>query len=140
MCHCSLALALMVDGRDDEAGTIFAELVRRFPEDPYVRLWRMVWLGRRGEVAAVRAGFTAAVTALARVDEGCTCMAAAARALIGDRDEALGWIAHMIRDRGFVAWPYFAERDPFLASLGTDTRFQTLLTEMHSRFLATRDS
>jgi serine/threonine protein kinase len=134
MCHASLAAALMVDGRDDEAGVIFKDLVRRFPDDPYVQLWRLVWSGRRGEAETVRAGFTPEVEALARVDEGCTYMAAAALALVGDTDESLRWFEHMIRDRGFVAWPYFSERDPFLLRLRGEPRFAGLLDEMKGRW------
>ena len=134
MCHASLAAALMVDGRDDEAGVIFGDLVRRFPDDPYVLLWRLVWFGRRGDKDAVRSGFTADAIALAKVDEGCTYMAAAARALVGDREEALHWFEHMIRDRGFVAWPYFSERDPFLVALHGDSRYAALLDEMKERW------
>ena len=134
MCHASLALALMVAGNDDEAGAVFDELARRFPLDPYEQLWRLVWYARRGEVESVRAGFTPEVVGLAKVDEGCTYMAAAAHALIGDKDQALHWFEHMIRDRSFVAWPYFAQRDPFLAGLKDDPRFQALLTEMKTRY------
>jgi len=134
MCHASLAAALMVDGRDDEAGVVFEDLTRRFPDDPYVQLWRLVWYGRRGDASTVRAGFTREVEVLARVDEGCTYMAAAARALIGDGDAALRWFKHMIRDRGFVAWPYFSERDPFLAGLRGNAEYQSLLTDMKERW------
>jgi hypothetical protein len=61
-------------------------------------------------------------------------MAAAAYALVGDRDQALHWFEHMIRDRYFVAWPYFAHRDPLLASLKGDSRYEALLGEMKSRY------
>jgi len=61
-------------------------------------------------------------------------MAAAARALIGDGDAALRWFKHMIRDRGFVAWPYFSERDPFLTGLRGNAEYQSLLTDMKERW------
>jgi serine/threonine protein kinase/tetratricopeptide (TPR) repeat protein len=134
MCHCSLAAALMIDGKDDEAGVIFTDLLRRFPDDAYVHVWRLVWLARKGDVESVRAGFTKEVMALAQVDEGCTYMAAAAYAIVGDKEEALRWFKHMILDRGFVAWPYFAERDPFLASLRGDAGYESLLGEMKNRW------
>jgi TolB-like protein len=136
MCHASLAMALMIAGRDDEARPIFENLARRFPDDPYEQLWRMVWYARRGEVETVRSGFTADVISLAKVDEGCTYMAAAACALIGDREGALRWFEHMMRDRGFIAWPYFAERDTFLVSLRDDARYQGLLAEMKQLYEA----
>jgi hypothetical protein len=82
----------------------------------------------------VRSGFTPEVEALARVDEGCTYMAAATNAIAGNREEALRWFRHMIRDRGFVAWPYFAERDPFLESLRGDQEYESLLGEMKERW------
>jgi serine/threonine protein kinase/tetratricopeptide (TPR) repeat protein len=134
MCHCSLAAALMIDGKDDEAGVIFNDLLRRFPDDPYLIIWRLVWLARRGDVESVRAGFTKEVMALAQVDEGCTYMAGAAYAIVGDQEEALRWFKHMIRDRGFVAWPYFSDRDPFMASLKGDPDYESLLAEMKSKW------
>ncbi len=136
MCHATLALALMLDDRDDEAGVVFADLARRFPDDSYVQLWRLVWYGRTGDADRVRRGFTRGVISLATVDEGCTYMAAAACALIGDRAGALRWLEHMIRDRGFVAWPYFAGRDPFLVSLHSDPEYIALLEEMRTQFEA----
>jgi TolB-like protein/lipoprotein NlpI len=134
MCQASLALALLITGEDLESGRLFDDLARRFPDDPYEQLWRLVRQARQGDAATVRAGFTPDVVSLAKVDEGCTYMAAAARALIGDRDEALDWFAHMIRDRGLFAWPYFAERDPFISVLRGDPRYQSLLAEMRERF------
>jgi hypothetical protein len=52
---------------------------------------------------------------------------------VGNKEEALRWFKHMIRDRGFVAWPYFAERDPFLTALRGDGAYEALLTEMKER-------
>ncbi len=136
MCLATLAMVQLVSGRDAEAVASFGELTRRFPDDPYAQLWGMVWSAKQGLTDRVRAGFTADVVSLAKVDEGATYVAAAASALIGDRDQALEWFAHMIRDRGFVAWPYFSARDPFLASLRGDPRYQALLTEMQGRYEA----
>ena len=114
MCHASLAAALMVDGRDDEAGVIFGDLVRRFPDDPYVHLWRLVWFGRRGDKDAVRSGFTAEAMRSRKWTRAAPTWPPRPVPWSGDRDGALRWFRHMIRDRGFVAWPYFSERDPFL--------------------------
>lgn len=134
MCQASLALALLIEGHDQESGRLFDDLVRRFPDDPYARLWRLVWQAHVGDAAAVRAGFSPDVVRLAKVDEGCTYMAAASRALIGDREEALDWFAHLIRDRGFIALPYFRERDPFVSTLRDEPRYQALLAEMGERY------
>ena len=134
MCLATLAMVRLASGRETDAAAGFDELTRRFPDDPYAQLWNLVWLAKQGQSDPVRAGFTQDVMNLAKVDEGCTYMAAAACALIGERDQALDWFAHMIRDRGFVAYPYFSERDPFLAALRGNPRYQTLLTEMQERF------
>jgi hypothetical protein len=42
----------------------------------------------------------------------------------------------MMRDRGFIAYPYFAERDPFLTRLRDDPRYRALLDEMKQRYEA----
>ena len=134
MCLATLAMVRLATGRDAEAAAGFDELTRRFPDDPYAQLWSLVWLAKQGRPDQVRAGFTHDVVSLAKVDEGCSYVAAAAWALIGERDKALDWFEHMIRDRGFVAYPYFSERDPFLATLRGNARYQTLLTEMRERY------
>jgi serine/threonine-protein kinase len=134
MCHATLALALMAADQDEEAGAIFDQARARFPTDAYLGLWRLVWHARRGEVEVVRAAFTDEVVTLARVDEGCTYVAAAALAIIGDLDGALEWFGHMIRDRGLIAYPYFATVDPFLRALRADRRGQALLDEMRVRY------
>jgi len=56
--------------------------------------------------------------------------------MIGDVDQALRWFEHMMRDRGFIAYPYFAEIDPFLRPIRTDPRGQALLAEMKQRYEA----
>jgi serine/threonine-protein kinase len=134
MCHATLGLALLVAGQDDESGLVFERVMSRFPTDPYVQLWRLVWHAHRGEVDRVRGGFSGEVIALARVDEGCTYVAAAALAQIGDVAEAAGWFEHMIRDRGLVAYPYFATVDPFLDNLRADPRGRALLAEMKDQY------
>jgi eukaryotic-like serine/threonine-protein kinase len=134
MCQATLALALMAAGRDDEAGRVFERVAARFPTDPYVRLWHLVWYARRGETKRVREGFTREVIALVRVDEGCTYVAAAALALIGEIEPSIRCLEHMVRDRGLIAFPYFSTIDPFLANVRADSRGQALLAEMRARY------
>jgi len=61
-------------------------------------------------------------------------LAAATFAQLGRIDEALDWLAHMIRARGFVPYRYFAELDPFIAPSRGDPRFVALLAEMKDRY------
>jgi TolB-like protein len=134
ICRTFLALGLMIAGKDAEAGRLLEDADRRIPGDNFIKLPRLVWRARRGEIRDVKSEFTPEVLELARADESATYMVAAAYALAGDRDEAIRWFEHMMRDRGFIAYPYFAHRDPFLVNLRDDPRYQALLLEMKAAY------
>jgi len=53
-------------------------------------------------------------------------MAAAASASVGETDEALYWLSRAI-EMGFINHRFFAEHDPFLATLRGDPRFEELM-------------
>ena len=56
---------------------------------------------------------------------------------MGETDEALGWLEHAVRVRGWVDYVYFTRYDRFLERLRPTRRFQELMTfarERHQRF------
>ncbi|MBE0594240.1 MAG: hypothetical protein IH616_17760 [Gemmatimonadales bacterium] len=61
-----------------------------------------------------------------------TWMAAAASATVGDVDEALYWLSRAI-EMGFINHRFFAEHDPFLATLRGDPRFEALMERARAK-------
>jgi len=47
-------------------------------------------------------------------------------ALINEKEEALNWLEHAI-DRGWINYPLFAEKDPFLENIRGEERFKKLM-------------
>jgi serine/threonine-protein kinase len=129
-----LGLLYLATERPADAAPLFDSMAGS--GDVAADLLRQVWLAHQGRADEVRRGFTPAVIEAASGDETSSYAAAAAYALIGDRDEALRWLAHMLRERGLIHWPYFAHHEPFLRSLRGDPRFEALLSEMKAKYEA----
>jgi hypothetical protein len=55
--------------------------------------------------------------------------------LIGHRDPALQWLRTAI-DRGFINYPYLAQRDPLLEPLRGDSEFVKLMQQVQQRWQA----
>jgi serine/threonine protein kinase/tetratricopeptide (TPR) repeat protein len=53
-------------------------------------------------------------------------MLASALALIGEKEEALDWLENAV-NRGFINYPFLAEKDPWLGSIRGEARFKKLL-------------
>jgi hypothetical protein len=80
---------------------------------------------------------SAAERAMAESDEYWSYLMAAAYALVGDADQALRWLEHTVKVRGWVDYVYFTRHDRFLERLRPDPRFQALMAfarERHQRF------
>jgi hypothetical protein len=74
---------------------------------------------------------------MAESDEYWSYLMAAAYALVGDADQALRWLEHTVKVRGWVDYVFFTRHDRFLESLRPDPRFQALMAfarERHHRF------
>jgi hypothetical protein len=65
-------------------------------------------------------------------DTELTWMLAAASATVGDLDEALYWLSRSI-EMGFINRCFFAEVDPFLASVRGDPRFEELMRRARAK-------
>jgi hypothetical protein len=81
----------------------------------------------RGDRNAVRGALIDPVTRTAfRIDKELAWVVSAACAMVGDTDEALGWLSAAI-DMGFINHRFFAEHDPFFVTLRGDPRFDGLM-------------
>ena len=65
-----------------------------------------------------------------RWDEHCSWQMADCYALLDQKVEALDWLEHASLNRGFINYPLLAEKDPWLANLRGEERFQKLMEQV----------
>jgi eukaryotic-like serine/threonine-protein kinase len=137
ICRVCAAVALVAAGREAEAATHF-EWLERQPADDYLAMVGMRFRrGLTGIRAAVLSPPSPAERAMAESDEYWSYLMAAAYALVGETEQALSWLEHTVKVRGWVDYVYFTRHDRFLESLRLDPRFQALMAfarERHQRF------
>ncbi len=54
-------------------------------------------------------------------------------ALIGEKEKALDWLENAV-DRGFIAYPFLNELDPFLGNIRREKRFNTLIQRVKNEW------
>jgi hypothetical protein len=57
--------------------------------------------------------------------------------MVGETEQAMTWLEHAVRVRGWVDYVYFTRHDRFLERLRPSPQFQALMTfarERHQRF------
>ena len=62
-----------------------------------------------------------------RDDEFFSYIMSAAYAQAGETTEALNWLEHTVRDRGWIDYVFFTTHDTFLESLREEPRFRELM-------------
>src|SRR5207302_1068945 len=96
------AIPRVVAGRDAEAASHFQWLERQQPDDPLASVAVRFWRGLAGDRAAVLSPPSAAERATAESDEYWAYLMAGAYALVGEADQALSWLEHAIKVRGWI--------------------------------------
>jgi serine/threonine protein kinase/Flp pilus assembly protein TadD len=137
ICRVCAAVPLVVAGREAEAASEFERLERQHGDDPLAMVAVRLWRGLAGDRSAVLAPPSAAEREMAQSDEYWAYLMAGAYALVGAVDQALAWLEHAIKVRGWIDHVYFSRHDRFLASLRSVPRFQALMAyarERHERF------
>jgi len=137
ICRVCAAVALVASGLDGEAATQFEWLERQPADDYLAAVATRFRRGLTGIRAAVLSPPSATERAMAESDEYWSYLMAAAYALVGDAEQALGWLEHTVTVRGWVDYVYFTRHDRFLESLRATPRFQELMAfarERHQRF------
>jgi hypothetical protein len=128
---------MVAAGRETEAATHFEWLDRQPADDYLAMVGTRFRRGLTGIRAAVVSPPTSAERAMAESDEYWSYLMAAAYALVGDAEQALHWLEHTVKVRGWVDYVYFTSYDRFLERLRPDPRFQALMIyarERHQRF------
>jgi serine/threonine protein kinase/Flp pilus assembly protein TadD len=134
ICRVCAGVALVAAGREAEAAGQFEWLERQPSEDSLAALARRFRRGLAGDKAAVLTPPSAAERAMAESDEYWAYLMASAYALVGEIDQALGWLEHAVTVRGWIDYVYFTRHDRFLESLRPSRRFQELMASARERY------
>jgi serine/threonine protein kinase/Flp pilus assembly protein TadD len=134
ICRVCDAVALVAAGREADAAGQFEWLERQPFEDSLARVALRFRRGLAGDRAAVLSQLGAAERAMAESDEYWAYLMAAAYALVGEGDQALSWLEHAVRVRGWIDHVYFTRHDRFLESLRSSRRFQELMASARERY------
>jgi serine/threonine protein kinase/Flp pilus assembly protein TadD len=137
ICRACAAVALVAAGREAEAARQFDWLERQPAEDWLAAVAIRFRRGLTGIRAAVLSPPSAAERAMAESDEYWSYLMAAAYAMVGETEQAMTWLEHAVRVRGWVDYVYFTRHDRFLERLRPSPQFQALMTfarERHQRF------
>jgi len=134
ICRVCAAVALVAAGREGEAASQFEWLERQPADDHLAAVAVRFRRGLAGDRAAVLSSPTAAERAMAESDEYWSYLMAGAYALVGEVDQALSWLEHVVTVRGWVDYVYFTRHDRFLESLRPARRFQELMTSARERY------
>jgi eukaryotic-like serine/threonine-protein kinase len=119
--------ALALNGSTDDAVAVFDELQSRFPSTilgNLGQLYRSALIGRADQAAQ---WVTPDVEALAEWDLYHAWNLAECYALLGDTPNALKWLTRA-SERGMLNYPLLSRLDPFLQSIRSDPRFDTVMT------------
>jgi serine/threonine protein kinase/Flp pilus assembly protein TadD len=137
ICRVCEAVALVASGQEKEANARFEWLERQPPGDHLAAVGVRFRRGLTGIGAAVLSPPSAGERAMAESDEYWSYLMAAAYAQVGESEQALDWLEHAVRVRGWVDYVYFTRHDRFLERVRATPRFQALMAfarERHQRF------
>jgi eukaryotic-like serine/threonine-protein kinase len=134
ICRFCAGVALVAAGREAEAASEFEWLDRQPSDDHLAAVGVRFRRALNGDRVAVRSPMTAPERAMAESDEYWSYLMAGAYALVGETDQALSWLEHTVRVRGWVDYVYFTRYDRFLESLRLTGRFQELMASARERY------
>jgi TolB-like protein len=122
--HSAWALAWV--GRTDEAIAQADRSAKAAPNLVHTKLTLMLKHGLEGDVAGARAELTPEFYEWCHRECTWSYFVAASFALANAKNDALEWLEHAV-DLGWINYPLLAEKDPFLANIRGEERFQKLM-------------
>jgi eukaryotic-like serine/threonine-protein kinase len=134
ICRLCAGVALTLAGQTEDAAEQFDWLERQPEEDHLARVGVRFRRGLAGDRAGVLAPPGDPERAMAESDEYWSYLMASAYALVGEQDEALGWLEHAVRVRGWIDYVYFTRHDRFLKGVGGSARFRELMGLARDRY------
>jgi non-specific serine/threonine protein kinase len=118
--------ALAWVGRKKEAIAQADRSAKVAPGQVHTKLALMLKHGLQGDATAARAELTPEFYRWCHTEVTWSYFVAASFALSNAKNDALEWLEHAV-DLGLINYPLMAEKDPFLANLRSEPRFQKLM-------------
>ena len=122
------------NSRPDEAYPVFEQLAARVPHTMFGQLALFLRHALEGNKTKALQAVTPILTEAARWDPQYSWEMATGYALIQEREEALEWLEHATRRRGFISYPFLAQYDPLLKNIRQEQRFKDLMEEVRSQW------
>lgn len=126
--------ALTMNGQQDEAITVFDQLSERFDDQFFGSLARFYSDCIQSDAASASESATSSLLEASQSDPQWSWCIAQCYALLGFHDQAIDWVANAI-GHGFWNYPLLAERDTLLAPLREHERYQSLMAELHNKWM-----
>jgi len=110
----------------DQLFSLVDEMVLRWPDDNCT-LWALsLKYALQGEKKKALDTLSEKAKNYFWNDPEVTCFGASLYALLDEKEEALLWLEHAV-DKGWINYPVFDERNPFLANIRGERRFKKLM-------------
>ena len=126
--------ALTMNGQQDEAIRVFDALGERFADLFFGSLARFYIASMRPDTNDVSETATSSLFEACRSDPQWSWCIAQCYALLGVHDKAIDWVANAV-GHGFWNYPLLAERDTLLAPLREHESYQSLMAELHKKWM-----
>ena len=127
-----------MSGKLAEAADSLEQACRLNPDVPEFGICELLAAGLRGDRAGVERHMTEAICAVGRSDECSSYAIGVAQVQTGDRERAVEWFRNATLVRGWVDYPFWSEREPFLSQLRDDPGYRGVLTEIRRRWESAR--
>ena len=112
--------------RTDEACEILEKILRDTPDSIFGQFASFLINALKGRTEQASGALTPEAISLAKDQWQMPWMIASIYSLIGKTDESFAWLENAI-NRGFINYPFLAEKDPFLESIRGEERFKKLM-------------
>jgi serine/threonine protein kinase/tetratricopeptide (TPR) repeat protein len=126
---------IMLLNMHDEAARIFEEERAALGNTPYGSVCLFLGCALKHDAEGAVRNITPQLEQAAFWTEYLALFLAEGFALLGHRVRAMHWMRKAI-DRGFINYPFLADKDPLLESLRSDTEFKELMRQVQRRWQA----
>ena len=120
------AWSLAFADRNEEAFALIDKLAENAPGTVYASLGLFIKYALQGNKREALDVITPQLEMAAKGVEYLSRDMAHGYALIGEKERALDWLENAV-DRGFIAYPFLNDHDPFLENIRGEERFQKLM-------------
>jgi TolB-like protein/Tfp pilus assembly protein PilF len=120
------AWSLTFAGRNEEAYTLIDQLTKNAPGTVYASLGLFTKYALQGKKKEALEAVTSQLEIAAKGVEYLSRDMAHGYALIDEKEEALDWLENAV-NRGFIAYPFLSNFDPFLENIRGEERYKELM-------------